>query len=89
MSVKKVSRIRRAKKTRSKLKSLGETRLTIHRTPRHIYAQVIAPEGDKVLAAASTVEKDLRGEKTGNADAATKVGQLIAERAKNAGVTRV
>ena len=56
MSEKKVSRIRRAKKTRSKLKSLGETRLTIHRTPRHIYAQVIAPEGDKVLAAASTVE---------------------------------
>ncbi|KZY61884.1 50S ribosomal protein L18, partial [Oleiphilus sp. HI0073] len=76
MSEKKVSRIRRAKKSRSKMKSLGETRLTIHRTPRHIYAQVIAPEGDKVLASASTVEKDLRGAKTGNSEAATKVGQL-------------
>lgn len=89
MSTKKESRLRRAKKTRFKLKSLGETRLTIHRTPRHIYAQVIAPEGDKVLASASTVEKELRSEATGNSDAATKVGQLIAERAKSAGVTRV
>jgi len=89
MSTKKVSRIRRAKKTRFKLKSLGETRLTIHRTPRHIYAQVNAPEGDKVLASASTVEKDLRGSATGNSDAAVKVGQLIAERAKTAGISRV
>lgn len=89
MSTKKVSRLRRAKKTRFKLKSLGETRLTIHRTPRHIYAQVITPEGSKVLASASTVEKGLRGSATGNSDAASKVGQLIAERAKAAGVTRV
>lgn len=89
MSTKKVSRLRRAKKTRFKLKSLGETRLTIHRTPRHIYAQVIAPEGSKVLASASTVEKELRGSATGNSDAASKVGQLIAERAKAAGITRV
>ena len=89
MSTKKVSRLRRAKKTRFKLKSLGETRLTIHRTPRHIYAQVIAPEGSKVLASASTVEKELRGSATGNSDAASRVGQLIAERAKAAGITRV
>lgn len=89
MSAKKDSRLRRAKKTRFKIKSLGETRLTIHRTPRHIYAQVISPEGDKVLASASTVEKELRGEATGNTDAATKVGKLIAERAKSAGVSRV
>jgi large subunit ribosomal protein L18 len=89
MSAKRDSRVRRAKKTRFKLKSLGETRLTIFRTPRHIYAQVIAPEGDKVLAAASTVEKELRGSATGNSEAATKVGQLIAERAKAAGVSRV
>ena len=59
-STKKVSRLRRAKKTRFKLRSLGETRLTIHRTPQHIYAQVISPEGNKILASASTVEKDLR-----------------------------
>jgi len=89
MSAKKDSRQRRAKKARFKIKALGETRLTIHRTPRHIYAQVISPEGDKVLASASTVEKDLRGSATGNSDAASKVGKLIAERAKTAGVSRV
>jgi len=89
MSIKKDSRLRRAKKTRFKLRELGETRLTIHRTPRHIYAQVISPEGDKVLAAASTLDKDLKGAGTGNVDAATKVGALIAERAKAAGVSRV
>ena len=62
---------------------------SIHRTPRHIYAQVIAPQGDKVLATASTVEKELRSDATGNVEAAKKVGALIAERAKAAGVTKV
>ena len=89
MSIKKHSRIRRAKKTRFKLKALGETRLTVHRTPRHIYAQVISAEGNKVLASASTLDKDLRDGSTGNVDAATKVGSLIAERAKTAGVSKV
>jgi len=89
MSIKKDSRIRRAKKTRFKLKDLGETRLSVHRTPKHIYAQVISPEGNKVLASASTLDKDLRESGTGNVDAATKVGALIAERAKTAGVSRV
>jgi large subunit ribosomal protein L18 len=89
MSIKKDSRIRRSKKTRFKLKALGETRLTVHRTPRHIYAQVISAEGNKVLASASTLDKDLRAGATGNVDAATKVGALIAERAKTAGVSRV
>ncbi len=89
MSIKKDSRIRRAKKTRFKLKALGETRLTVHRTPRHIYAQVISAEGNKVLASASTLDKDLRDGSTGNVDAATKVGSLIAERAKTAGVSKV
>ena len=89
MSIKKDSRIRRSKKTRFKLKALGETRLTVHRTPRHIYAQVISAEGNKVLASASTLDKDLRAGSTGNVDAATKVGALIAERAKTAGVSRV
>jgi large subunit ribosomal protein L18 len=88
MSIKKESRLRRAKKTRFKLKSLGETRLTVHRTPKHIYAQVISPEST-VIASASTLDKDLRGGSTGNVDAATKVGALIAERAKSAGVSRV
>ena len=89
MSIKKDSRIRRSKKTRFKLKALGETRLTVHRTPRHIYAQVISAEGNKILASASTLDKDLRAGATGNVDAATKVGALIAERAKTAGVSRV
>jgi len=65
------------------------TRLTVHRTPRHIYAQVIGPEGDRVLASASTLDKDLRPGATGNIDAAAKVGALIAERAKAVGVTEV
>ena len=89
MSIKKDSRIRRSKKTRFKLKALGETRLTVHRTPRHIYAQVISAEGNKVLASASTLDKDLRSGATGNVDAAIKVGALVAERAKSAGVSKV
>ena len=64
-------------------------RLTVFRSSRHIYAQLIAPAGDRVLAAASTLDKDLRGAGSGNADAAAKVGALIADRAKQAGVTRV
>lgn len=89
MNAKKQSRIRRAKRARAKIRELRTSRLCVNRTPRHIYAQIIAPEGDKVLATASTLEKDLRDGKTGNAEAATAVGKLIAERAKAAGVTRV
>ena len=89
MKDKKVSRLRRAKRTRLKIRELGEVRLCVHRTPRHIYAQVISVAGDQVLASASTVEKDLRADATGNADAAVKVGQLIAQRAKEAGIERV
>ena len=72
-----------------KMRELGAVRLTVHRTPRHIYAQVISPAGDRVLATASTLEKDLRDGATGNVDAAAKVGKRIAERAKTAGVTTV
>lgn len=88
---KKQSRIRRARRTRSKIKELGMARLSVHRTPRHIYAQVIAPNGSEVLAAASTVQSDVRGgvKYTGNSDAAAAVGKLIAEKAKAAGVTQV
>ena len=89
MSEKKVSRLRRAKRSRMKMRELRVARLTVHRTPRHIYAQVIDAEGGKVLAAASTVEKDLRNEATGNVEAAKKVGALVAERAKAAGLTKV
>ncbi len=86
---KKTSRLRRARRARMKMRELGAVRLSIHRTPRHIYAQVIAPNGEKVLAAASTLDKSLREGATGNIEAAKKVGTLIAERAKEAGVTQV
>ena len=89
MNAKKQSRIRRAKRARAKIRELRTSRLCVNRTPRHIYAQIIAPEGDKVVATASTLEKDLRGSKTGNTDAAVAVGKLIAERAKAAGITEV
>jgi large subunit ribosomal protein L18 len=89
MSDKKLSRLRRARRARAKIRELCVTRLSIHRTPRHIYAQLIAEDGSRVLACASTLDKDLRSAKTGNSDAAKAVGSLIAERAKAAGITRV
>ena len=89
MSAKNDSRLRRARRARSKMRELGVNRLSIHRTPRHIYAQVFAPTGDKVLASASTLDKDLRGGSTGNIEAASQVGKLIAERAKAAGIEKV
>ena len=89
MSVKKDSRLRRARRARSKMHTQGVNRLSVHRTPRHIYAQVIAPTGDRVLASASTLDSSLRSGKTGNAEAAAAVGKLIAERAKEAGVETV
>lgn len=89
MKDKRAARLRRAKRTRLKIRELGELRLCVHRTPRHIYAQVTSAAGDKVLVSASTVEKDLRSGSTGNVDSATKVGELIAQRAKDAGIARV
>jgi large subunit ribosomal protein L18 len=89
MSDKKTTRLRRSRRARAKIRELGATRLTVNRTPRHIYAQIISAEGDKVLAQASTLDKSLRSGKTGNAEAAKAVGALIAERAKAAGVTQV
>jgi len=71
-----------------KIRELAAHRLVVNRTPRHIYAQLIAPNGSEVLAAASTVEADLRKavEYTGNAGAAAAVGKAIAERAIEKGV---
>ena len=89
MSAKNDSRLRRARRARARIRSLGENRLSVHRTPRHIYAQIIAPAGDKVLASASTLDSDLRNGKTGNIDAAAAVGKLVAERAKAVGVEKV
>lgn len=89
MKDKKQARLRRARRTRIQQRDLGAVRLSVHRTPRHIYAQVIAPEGDKVLASASTLDKSLRDGKTGNIEAARTVGLLVAERARAAGVEKV
>jgi len=88
---KKASRQKRALRTRMKLRDLCVYRLCVHRTPRHIYAQVISPDGGHVIASASTLAKAIRGtlEGTGNVAAAGAVGKAIAEKAKAAGVTRV
>lgn len=87
---KKTSRLRRATKTRAKLRELGVVRLCVHRTPRHIYAQIISPRSE-VLASASTVDKSFRegGQYGGNVTAAEEIGRLIAERAQAAGITSV
>jgi len=89
MSDKKLSRQRRARRSRMKIREKGATRLCINRTPCHIYAQVIAEGGDKILASASTLDKDLRSGSTGNEAAAAAVGKLVGERAVAAGVTAV
>ena len=86
---KKTVRLRRAKRARMKIRELGAVRLTVYRSPRHIYAQVIAPDGGRVLAQASTLDASLRDGTTGNVAAARKVGTMIAERAKAAGYTKV
>ena len=89
MSVKKETRLRRARKARLKMRELEAVRLCVYRSSQHIYAQVLSADGAKVLASASTLDKELRDGATGNVDAAKKVGQLVAERAKAAGITEV
>ena len=88
---KKTSRIRRARRTRAKIRELRVPRLTIHRTPRHIYAQIIGADNDKVVVAVSTLQADVKAgvKYSGNVDAAAYVGKAIAEKAKAAGVTKV
>ncbi len=89
---KKSSRIRRATRARAKIRELRVHRLTVHRTPRHIYAQIIAPDGATVVTSASTLDKSLRGDVSGhagNSGAAAMIGKAIAERAKAAGVEQV
>lgn len=91
MNDKKTSRLKRARRARSKIKELRVQRLSVFRTPRHIYAQVIDDVAGRVVASASTVDPKLRAtiKNGGNVAAATEVGKLIAESAKAAGVTRV
>ena len=89
MSAKNDSRLRRARRARVQMRKLEASRLSVHRTPRHIYAQIFAPAGDKVLVCASTLDKELRGGATGNMSAAAEVGKLVAKRAMEAGIKKV
>ena len=91
MMDKSVARLRRAKKTRAKIYQLKTVRLAVHRTNSHIYAQVFSADGTKVLASASTAEKEVRSKiaNGGNAAAAVAVGQRIAEKAKSIGIDAV
>lgn len=88
---KKLARIRRGKRTRMKMLDQGVDRLSVYRSSRHIYAQIISGNDNKVIAAASTVEKNLSDslKYTGNIEAATAVGKLVAERAKESGIKSV
>lgn len=88
---KKVSRLRRAKKIRCKIRELSMPRLSVHKTPRHIYAQLIDAKGEKTVVAMSTLDKEFTasGQYSGNVEAAKVVGKVIAERALKAGVKQV
>ena len=88
---KKTARLRRAHKARARSRRLGVHRLCVNRTPRHIYAQIIAPAGNATVASATTLEKDLAPVRAqaGKTKAAEKVGELIAKRAQAKGVKRV
>ena len=88
---KKTARIRRGKRSRIKMRELGADRLSVYRSSRHIYAQIISADDNKVIASASTVEKSMRESLTytGNAEAAAAIGKLVAERAKEKGVESV
>lgn len=91
MSEKAEARIRRSLQTRLKIRELRIARLAVHRTNQHMYAQIFSEDGARVVASASTNEKELRGSlpNGGNKNAATEVGKRIAERALKAGVERV
>jgi len=82
MNVKKTARLRRAASTRKRIKEIGATRLAVHRTSKHIYAQVTSPCGSKVLASSCTLDKDIKEaiKYSGNADAAKAVGQAVAKK---------
>ena len=85
------ARLRRARQTRLRIRELNAVRLTVHRTNFHIYAQISSPNGDRVLASASTAEKEVRAtvKNGGNVKAAELIGQRIAEKAKKIGVESV
>tara|TARA_Y100000996_G_scaffold20595_1_gene15099 strand:- start:43 stop:393 length:351 start_codon:yes stop_codon:yes gene_type:complete len=89
MATKNIKRQKRATKTRSKIELSENNRLTVFRSNSHIYAQVSTFDGSKVIASASTRESSVKSENNGNIEAASKVGKLIAERAKEKGIEKV
>ena len=89
MAIKNIKRQKRATKTRSKIELSENNRLTVFRSNSHIYAQVSTFDGSEVIASASTTESSVRSENNGNIEAASKVGKLIAERAKEKGIEKV
>ena len=89
MHLKKTKRTRRALKSRMRMRKQGIERLSVTRSGRHIYAQVISADGTKILAQASTLDETLRSEGACNIELASKVGELVADRAKNIGVMKV
>ena len=91
MSPKDIARVRRARQTRLKIREVGAVRLTVHRTNAHIYAQITTAAGDKVLATASTAEKEVRAQlkRGANRKAAEVIGQRIAAKAKEKGIEKV
>ena len=88
---KKIDRLRRAKKTRARIKRLGTDRLCVHKTARHVYAQVISPNSSQVIVSASSLDKEIKSKikYSGNVEAAAIVGGILAKRAKKAGVKKV
>ena len=82
-------RRRRRVRTTLRQRAAGKPRLSVHRSGRHIYAQVIDDTAGKTLAAASTLDKDLKGKTGATRDSAAAVGKTLAERAKAAGVSSV
>ncbi len=87
---KRVARLKRAKRSRLHIREMGALRLSVHRTPKHIYAQILAPTSE-VLVSASTLDKSIRANSsyTGNISSAEIVGKLIAERALKKGIKAV
>lgn len=91
MSIKNTARLRRAKSTRAHIRVLNVPRLSVLRTGQHVYAQLFTADGSKVIASANTLQAEVKdGLKNGkNTEAAAKVGKVIAERAKAAGIEKI